>query len=300
MRVAATLGVVIGSLGFVASARAQPVAKAAGKVPMLAVPCVPSGDLALLASDGQPVVCWASGCMAPDLTSLAATMVAQPAPTPAWLGTPAEVRTAGGGLAACKDTTCKPLGAKLTAAVAAARAADSPSPISVTTDLKAVAIGGAAWSVAKDKPLAFKAPRSYRGQVDRPTLASVVAAGNLMVTTWYSCAGPCGVAQVTDSGGKNLGAEVSGGGPIVQLDADQFAVTSEYGDLHVFTVKGKHVDDLTGGGDPSSALVLVRLGEGELAILRGDPSGGTRIEQVSTSSPGPRISAARTLPFCAP
>ncbi|MCE9575103.1 MAG: hypothetical protein K8W52_18270 [Deltaproteobacteria bacterium] len=304
MRVASTLCVVIGSWAFATIAAAQPAAKPVnvGKVPMLSVPCVPSGDIELLVSGDGPALCWAGGCMSPDLSSLAATMVPKPAPTPAWIGAQAELRTQGAGLAACKDTTCKPLGPKLTKAIAEARAGavDGPVAIGVSGDLKAVAIGMGAWSVAKDKPIAFKAPKSYKGSIDKPFLGGVSVAGNLLVTQWSNCAGPCTVAQVTDSSGKNLGAELSGGGPIVQVDADHFAVVSEYGDIHVLSFKGKHIGDHETGGDPSGALAVARLAEGELALMHDDPGVGMRIERYYAGGTTPRLSSARTLPFCTP
>ncbi len=302
MRVAAASSLLIGSLAFATAAAAQPARPAPpAKVPMLSVPCLPERAIELLAAGEEPVLCWADGCMAPSMSSLAATIEPRPAPTPAGIGPQAELRPDGPGLAACKGSACTRLGARLTKAIAEARAAtDGPPTIGVTGDLQAVALGAGAWSVAKDKPIAFKTPKSYQREGSGAGLLGITVAGNLLVTQWSNCAGPCTRAQVTDASGKHLGADFAGGGPITQIDADRFAIMSEYGDLHIVSRKGKAIDHVEHSGDPSSAVGVVRLAPGAIAILHDDSSTGLRVEMLDATGPHPIVTGARALPYCTP
>ena len=271
----------------------------------MTVPCIPTTDdestVDLTANADQAVVCWAGGCIAPDMTSQDATSVARPAATHAWLdASRAEVRTTDGKLTACLGPTCAPIGPKLAAAITVAAAnADRPITAEVTTDLRAVTLGDTAWSVKADKALSFKAPASYkRGAADKPSLTAVQAAGPLLVTTWYDCAGPCAVGQLTDSSGKHLGKSFAGGGPMLQVDDDFFVVASEYDDLALFTTKGKLVTTAEGLGDPSSLARLARLDSGQIGLLSSVTTDALRLTIMMTGPTRIHRVGERILPRC--
>lgn len=300
MRVTTALTLALVSLA--STALAQPAARAQlpPRVPTRAVPCLPDGDLELTATDGNPVVCWGAACMAPEFMNLDAKLVAKPAPTPAWPDA-AVVKTQGDIMSVCVHATCKPVGPKLAAAIALARA-DNPArdPVSATTDFKAVVTGSEVWSVAKDKPLKLKAPSSYKGGGDKPSMVGAQAAGALLVVDWSNCAGPCTVGQLVDSNGGNKGASFAGGGPVVWVDADHFATVSEFGDVHVFTMKGKATGAHDTHGDPGSITQVVRLADGDLAVMREEISSGIRLQRYGTYEGVPHLSSERSLPRCTP
>ena len=294
MRVA--VSTVMGSLVIAAGAAAQPTTTI--KVPTTTVPCAPDGDLELLAKDDAPVVCWDRGCMALSLHNFGATIVPKPAASPAWFGVRPELRAQGKGMAACNGTVCRPLGPRLTQALAKARAATDP--VSATTDLKAVSIGTGAWSVTKDRPLVLAPPRAYGGG---GFPQHVQAVGNVLLVEWVNCAGPCTDEQLVSSSGKNLGAQFSGGGPIIQVDDDHFVVVSEYGDLHLVSMQGKRLGDRAGipmgYGSPAERLGAVRIGEDTVGVLYDDDS-AVHVEAVHVGAGGLSAAGENTLPRCEP
>jgi hypothetical protein len=303
MRIATVVVGLCLSAGLAAADPGKAAAPAAAAVPTTRVPCLPKSDSYRLASDnGDPVVCWGSSCMK-LVAGEPATMVAPPAPAPAWPGPHGEVRDDGGKPAVCVGTACKPVGAKLAAAIAEERksaAADQRAPhLAATLDGKAVVAGGAAWSVAKDKPLALKPPSSYAHD-DTPSNAGVDVAGNLLVVSWSDRAGPCTVAQLADSSGKNRGKSFAGGDAPFQLGTDRFVVVSEYAEVQIFGLSGKPFGSLPLGTEPTGGLA-VALDDSTIAVLRADGDQAYRLFVITPfEDAGVHLHAETFLPICQP
>jgi hypothetical protein len=219
---------------FVASVvSAQPKPRSAARVPTRPVPCV-MPDSTLHTTGTDAVVCWDKGCMKLDFENTDATWLVKPAPQKSWQIPQAEVKDD----QVCLGTTCKKLGKKLVAAIAAYKKDLDPSSspqLEATSDLKAVAVGyDAVWNVQGDAKLKFTTPKLYARTGEKPTMSGIDVAGNLLVTQWSACAGPCTKFQITDSAGRPKGPEGDGGGEVFQLDAKRFAVVSEYATISLF------------------------------------------------------------------
>jgi hypothetical protein len=291
----------LGALGAGITGALATAASAAPKLPTIAVPCAP-GEITAAAQGEDVVACWADGCMQLDLAGDTAHVIDRPAARPAWTDPSGEIRQAEGKPVACVGATCKPIGPKLAAALAAARSSEAPLRVSATTDLKAVVIGASeAWSLAGDRPLVLRPPaEDVAGFADKPAVRSIEVAREWLVVHWSGCDAPCTAAQLVDSAGKNRGKSVRGGGSLLQLGPKLFAVISERSDVTLFDL---------GTGRARGAVALfgvfragdaVRLADGRLAIADSFSS-GTRITVIDASDPDhPTAGAGRYLPSCKP
>lgn len=228
--------------------------------------CVP-GDLSgmqMFGAGGRAIVCWSatSGCIALDDDQV----VPRPAPDPR----PASVRDADGKPAACNAKTCKPLGTRLAAAVAAAGKA---ATVTVTTGLELVAIDGGAthalWNVAQDKPLAPKQPAAI-GKGEHAELARVEAVGAHAFATWSTCGGgPCSMEIVVEPSGGNR-SKAFAGGDTVALANGTYAVMGG-NTIQILDATGRHAGKLDveqgGVGTDGSAPTMVGLGNNEVVVL---------------------------------
>ncbi|MDX2093753.1 MAG: hypothetical protein SFX73_38300 [Kofleriaceae bacterium] len=277
-----------------------PAPRPTGSVPTKAVPCA-KDMLTLSVVDASPVVCWETGCMKLDVLHEEATAVPKPPAPKRWLFPTPEVKAD----SVCLGTTCKPLGKRLSAAVAAFRkdsednaAPDNPT-VSATTDLKAVGIPNGSnpaqvWSVAQDKPLKLKAPPSKGDVYD------VTAVGNLFAVDWRACAGPCAEMELVDSSGRNKGPGGTGGGPVFQLDAKRFVAVSENTRVQVYDLAtGKLLGKLELEGQDGGPLDAVRIDDETIAVMYGKSDNATDIVIVSVFPKGkPEVTSAMRLPNC--
>jgi len=215
---------------------AQPKGRpSAARVPMREVPCVMNMDNGVFVANSgiDLVVCWDKGCMKLDPGNDTATWIVKPPPPKAWLSPVAEVKDT----EVCLGTKCKRIGKKLAAAIAAYKQELQPTDtphLAATTDLKAVVVHNAAWSLAGDRPLKLSPPPGYGKAVDKPNQVDVEVAGDLLVVSWAACAGPCTTTMIATSSGQNRGKEGKGGSSVFQLDAKRFVVVSEYGIAQIY------------------------------------------------------------------
>ena len=279
------------------------VAHGAPAVPMATVPCAPSPrSLSAVADDA--VVCWDAGCMQIEYND-EVRIVARPSARRAWrdpVGTITDSK-------ACVGSTCKPIGPKLAAALADARqhtTAEQPFSVGVSSDLKVVVIRPSglfseAWTLATDRPLVLREPKEdVAGFATKPEIHSIDIAHELLVVHWVGCAGPCTEAQLADTSGRNLGRPVKGGGGAIQINAKQFAVISEFSDLHVFDlVTGKPRGSLALSVASFSGGDAVVLDSGDLALMDTISSGGARISYIDFHDVDhPTVRRVRYLPSC--
>ncbi len=177
-----------------------------------------------LSSDEKPVEsCFAfSATAAPKSVPAPAKVVEKPA---------SEVKLDANAWAVCTGGACKPVGKKLakalTAAAADAKANDPTATFTAraSDDGKVVAFGSALWVVAGDKALKLKAPKEYKGNIDKPELGGVELVGGAIIANWYNCAGPCTQAVLVDAKGANRG-KWFGGGIAFPLDAKRLGILS--------------------------------------------------------------------------
>jgi hypothetical protein len=279
---------------------AQPRKPAApGKVPTKAIPCAMEEELALLADAGEPVLCWKTGCMKLDLQAGTAASVPRPTPARPWLIASVEIKAD----AVCLGSTCKKLGKKLAQAIAQHRkeaAADQGSPyVEATTDLAAVVIGNAVWSVTRDRPLKLGGAKRQGGDV--PSVVGVSVADRLLVADWAACAGPCTTQLVYDSSGRAKSREGVGGGRLLQLDAKSFVSVSEYATAQLYDLKtGKlratrAFDDTEPGG-----VGAVRLDPDSFAVLHTIPGDAVQVTKLTVYQNKLTSGGTMYLPRCTP
>lgn len=215
------------------------VASAQPKAPAKpAAPCLPTdagdGSARLVPGAGSATLCVKNNADKPVETCFSFSQAAAPKPAP--VPPPvvekrvSEVKLDGGTWAVCTAGTCKPVGKKLASAlvgpVGQEKTNDSPAFLArATDDGKLVAVGSDLWVVASDKKLKLKAPKEYKGNIDKPSLGGVEIVGNAVIANWYNCAGPCTQAVLVDAKGANRG-KWFGGGVALQLDAKRLAVLS--------------------------------------------------------------------------
>ena len=278
------------------------------QLPTIVLPCIPgSGPDLLSTADGEPVLCWDTGCAAfdsqGDLTPAARPpMVA----LPSWRRPTAVVRDDGGHLAACDGARCQRLGAALAAEIEkrtreiaekirGGRDDLRPVTVEATDDLEAVTIDGEPWGVRADRKLAPPPPKTIRPQDAGPVLAHVV--GNHLVLEWKPCAGPCAVGAISDSLAKRYGStfETGSGGDVIQLDDERFVVVADTG---VFTIvdlrSGKVTGSIAVAGYPFVAAA--RLGEMTFGVLAQD-RGYLRLTSVDLTGE-PQADRGRLVPGC--
>jgi hypothetical protein len=217
------------------AALAQPKAPAKPSAKPACVPAevetrwVVAGGLATVCfkpEETKPEQCWAYSSTVAPRSVPAPAVVVVPKPE-------AEVRDEGGVPSACVGTKCKKLGKKTAAAIAKAKAeakataaetgGDASVSIAVSGDGKAVVIGNQLWSVAGDKPIKLKAPKEYKGQIDKPEVSGISVAGGALIASWLNCAGPCTRSILIDSSGNNRG-DAFGAGFEIPLDAKRLAI----------------------------------------------------------------------------
>ena len=224
--------------------------------------------------DGDPT----RACIGMDPeTGRAAKVGKKPLPAAAALPV-GSLKTEGDKPQACtSDGTCRPLGKKATKAITAALATEGTT-VTVTADASLLAVSGArdAWSVAKDKPVKLKAPRTA---VAPPVF---LAAGKHLFAQWKTCAEGCPVARLFDAKGKALGDELKTADVPHAADDQRWTVLA--GDLHVFdlaTGKRQRVIELFPdapqyridgttylfNGAPAAPSPSISLGGGRLAVL---------------------------------
>lgn len=254
--------------------------------------CAPKdADLELRVHDGAPVVCGGGACFAFDASGKPARMAAPAAA--ARLG--AEVRDDAGKPSACAGTTCKPLGARLAAALAKARADGGALEVTASTDLKLVAFGAELWSRVADKKLAVKSPR---GKMDATRIDAI---GAIAIATWTDCLGPCELGTVVDARGHQVGKTIAPG-IAVQLDDRRAIVLPQATQLFKLTVldlrSGKPL--ATGDGELADFIVAARLDPHAVAIAwKRTEDGAWQVATIAVPDTGkPTINAARTVPGC--
>ena len=228
--------VIVSCLVSAGVASAQP--KAPAKAPAKPAPCLPmmgsEGPPRFVIAAGSATVCVDHNEEKPKETCFAYSPTAAPKqvpPPPVQAAKPvAEVKQDAGKWSVCVSGACKPVGKKLAKALAAAAKSDAESNITTPTaratdDGKAVAFNSELWVVAGDKKLKPKAPKDYKGEIDKPSLVGTEVAGNAMIAHWANCAGPCTLSILVDAKGTNRG-KTFGGGIAVPLDAKRLAVLS--------------------------------------------------------------------------
>ena len=216
-------------------ASAQP--KAPAKPAPAKAPCLPTdagdGSARLVTAAGAATLCVKNNAEKPVETcfTFSATAAPKPVAAPAAQAETraSEVKLDGGKWSVCTGGACKPVGKKLSKALVAASAEEKTSDVKFTAhatdDGKVVAFGSDLWVVAGDKKLKLKAPKEYKGNIDKPALGGVEVVGNAIIANWYNCAGPCTQAVLVDAKGANRGAWF-GGGVAFPLDAKRLGVLS--------------------------------------------------------------------------
>lgn len=280
---------------------AQP-RRPAARVPTRPVPCV-MPDATLHTTGDDAVICWDKGCMKLDFENTNATWIVKPPAQKSWQRPQAEVKDD----QVCLGTTCKKLGKKLAAAIAAHKKdldpSSGPAQLQATADLKAVAIGtDQAWSVPRDAKLRLATPRLYAKTGEKPSIVGFDVAGNFLVVHWSACAGPCTMFSIVDSAGRAKGAEGDGGGEVFQLDAKRFVVVSEYARIQLFdltTAKARGVVAL--GAYPDQHTTL-RADDTTLFTML-DKNDGVQVVKVTAYDDPqlkPSADASMYLPKCQP
>jgi hypothetical protein len=278
--------------------------------------CVP-GDtsaMTMFGSGGKAIACWeATGdCMSID-DNKAVARLAPPKP-------PAEVRDDNGKVSACNAKTCKPLGKKLAAAVAKARAqgdaakkdgAQWSGEITVTTDLALVAIDAPSvhddpaivelWNLADDKALTPKKPAVY-GKDKTPGLLSVQAVGGHAFATWSECGMPlCGKEIVVEPSGGNY-SKAFDAGETYALDNGTYVVVDATG-LTLLDSAGRHSGALdlsmssgTDGSTPTGAVI----GADEIVVLSAytPDDSSRRYVHVKISGSKAKVVSKGEIPSC--
>jgi hypothetical protein len=193
----------------------------------------------------------------------------------------------------CLGRLCKPLGPKLSAVIA-----DPDLTPRATTDLKAVIVVNEVWNVAKDKRLDLRPPRAA-SKTD--VVRRVDVAGEWLVVHFADCAGPCAHAWIFDANGKTRSTELGGGGKVIGLDDEYFAVVSEYSAVDVISMKAGKLLGERDGADIGDFRDAVRLDDDSLATLRTDAMGSrSRVTIVFRGSGNPWVQGDMFLPSCGP
>lgn len=285
------------------SAFAQPRGprQPAARVPTRPVPCLPD-DSTLHTTGADAVVCWAKGCMKLDMENTDASWLVKPPAVKTWLGPVADVKDD----SVCVGATCKPFGKKLAAAIAEYKKnldpSAGPAALYATTDLKAVVVGyDQAWSLQGDRKLAFTKPKLYARSPEKPAVAGIQVAGDLLVVGWSACAGPCTKFSITDSAGRPKGAEGEAG-EVFQLDAKRFVVFGEYATVQIFevgTAKPRGAVKLP--ADPEQSDVI-RADDSTIfaRYMQNDGMQFVKISAYDDKTLPPRVETGMFLPKCNP
>ena len=241
-------------LTYAGIASAQPKAPAK---PKPAPPCAPLDEAPrFVSAGGSTTACFATSDDTPAETCFAFSATAAPklvaAPAKTAEKPASEVKLDAGAWAVCTGGACKPVGKKLAAALAsAAKAAKENDETATFTaaasdDGKHVAFDANLWVVAADKKLKLKAPKEYKGNIDKPSLGGVELVGGAIIASWHNCAGPCTQSVLVDANGKNRG-KWFGAGFAIPLDAKRLGVLSiesENEFLVIDIATGKHASSL--------------------------------------------------------
>jgi hypothetical protein len=178
------------------------------------------------------------------------------------VATPAapQVRDSGKRKLVCAGATCKPLGKKLAAALAA-----QPAAIA-TPDGRSIVLGGRElWDVAKDRAVTIKAPKGH----DKKTPPSnITVVGTTLVATWLGCTGPCFEATLIDGAGTQRGDAYSGGSAYA-IDAERIAIVpyQAQGTVTIVAAKtGKRIASVELSKQPVDGIGAM-LGANELGVL---------------------------------
>ncbi|MBL9012604.1 MAG: hypothetical protein JNL83_00415 [Myxococcales bacterium] len=228
--------VIVSCLVSAGIASAQP--KAPPKpAPRPMAPCAPLDGASprFVSAGGTTTACFTSSDETPVETCFAFSATQAPkavtAPAKSAAKPVSEVKQDAGAWAVCTGGACKPVGKKLAAALATAakEAKENDATATFTAlasdDGKHVAFGSNLWVVAGDKKLKLKAPKEYKGNIDKPELGGVELVGGAIIANWYNCAGPCTQAVLVDAKGANRG-KWFGGGFAFPLDAKRLGVLS--------------------------------------------------------------------------
>jgi hypothetical protein len=230
-----------------------------------------------LTTDGQqPVLCWGNECRAYG-AGHRVRKLAPPAPPPPVERAPT-VTADGAGFQVC-GKRCTPLGPRASEALHAAQAVHDhdeaerkdndpnarpwPLRVGVTRDAGVITFHGGAvnpmdtdehpelawqtWNVARDEHVELAHPKTPDGQDVGAFLESVEPIGDLLVTTWTACAGPCQQSAIADRSGRALSSTFEAGS-LVQQTRDTFVVVGENGQISVLDHGHVRAGSLVDGG----------------------------------------------------
>lgn len=281
----------------VSAAHAQPAKSQAPCAPLYG-PTPPRWVIA----NGTATVCMTSQETSKESCfAFSPTAAPRPAVTPRKAARPNGAKVTGG-KRVCIGTACKPVGKKLAAAIATPATtewADTVTSPSATGDGKLVVTGRDAWVVATDTKLALVPPKEYEG-ANKAGLGSLEVVGNLLVATWFDCAGPCGRSVLVDATGANRGAWF-GEGTVMQLDAKRIAVFSVEAENEVVVIdvasgtQTSRVPVDTGGITPASAAKL----DNNNVVVAWQRETDWKLQHIATPSDQPASAGASyTIAAC--
>ncbi len=276
MRSALLVVAVVACRGSESKPPPKPVVHDAGAASTRVVPCVPKDEKVTLAvHEDQPVACWNKRCALDGI--MLEPVPRRPAP---WV-TGGDIRLDHGVLSVCNDG-CRVLPAQIALEIAKADA----TAIAATHNLELVVVDKKLWRVGSESEVAVEVQGVGK-------LRTLTVVGDRVVGTYDKH-----VVIFFDYATVNAFVRDLEPGPVIQLDAEHFAVI----DRSNARIAVSEIDSgsLIGQIDALSqftALDALRVREGTAALLLQDPA-GYWIVSVTADAKTVTLSAFRHVPYC--